>query len=163
MKNATAPRPNNRPEDQRQGRKAQEDIGTDPYGKHPKQGGCKLDKGKPPGYRGLLALFPRAVSAVSLASAHGAAKYTWTGWREVPEGVERYSDALVRHLIAESKEGPLDHDSGLHHAAHVAWNALARLELILECEESMAKWAQSDEADRIVEDINGSYYLQPGK
>ena len=39
-----------------------------------------------------------------------------------------YTDALYRHLLAESPDDP---DTGLLHAAHAAWNALARLELLL--------------------------------
>lgn len=42
-----------------------------------------------------------------------------------------YSDALGRHLAAEGSEGPTDHATGLLHAAQVAWNALARIELTL--------------------------------
>jgi hypothetical protein len=107
----------------------------DPNGLDPKAGGAKLDAGKPCMWRGAVNYFPRALSAVAAISTFGAAKYSWGGWRTVPEGFERYSDAMVRHLIAESKEGPLDNDSGLHHAAHCAWNALARLEFILKKEE----------------------------
>ena len=44
--------------------------------------------------------------------------------------IDRYSDALVRHLVAESFE-KFDNDSQILHAAHAAWNALARLELML--------------------------------
>ena len=47
------------------------------------------------------------------------------------DGENRYGDALVRHLIAEAIEGPVDADTQLLHAAQEAWNALARLELIL--------------------------------
>jgi hypothetical protein len=49
----------------------------------------------------------------------------------VPDGVNRYSNAMVRHLIKEGKGEFLDPDSSLPHAAHTAWGALARLELIL--------------------------------
>ena len=56
------------------------------------------------------------------------------GWEIVPDGIARYSDAMVRHLLAESIEGPLDsgpNGLGVLHAGQVAWNAMARLELIL--------------------------------
>lgn len=103
----------------------------DPNGTDPRAGGAKLDAGKPCLWRGLIDYFPQALDAVATVATFGAAKYSWGGWRTVPEGFERYSDAMVRHLVAESAQGPLDNDSGLHHAAHVAWNALARLELLL--------------------------------
>jgi len=94
-------------------------------------GGIKMDAGKPPVNRGVLSYFPRAVEAVATVSAFGAAKYNWNGWEHVPDGITRYSDAMVRHLIKEGKGEVLDDDSGLLHAAHTAWGALARLELML--------------------------------
>jgi hypothetical protein len=103
----------------------------DPNGKNPHEPGAKLDAGKTSIWRGGIDYFPRAIEAVAAISTFGARKYAWKGWESVPEGVERYSDALVRHLIAESKGEVLDADSGLLHAAHAAWNALAVLELKL--------------------------------
>ena len=108
----------------------------DPNGLDPKAGGAKLDAGKPCMWRGLINYFPRATKAVAAISTFGAAKYSWGGWFTVNEGFERYSDAMVRHLAAESAEGPWDNDSGLLHAAHTAWNALARLELLIKEHES---------------------------
>jgi hypothetical protein len=96
-----------------------------------KQPGSKLDKGKAPLLRGALQYFPRAITAVSMVSLVGANKYSWRGWEHVDDGVNRYGDALARHLLAEETEGPLDAETGCLHAAQVAWNALARLELIL--------------------------------
>lgn len=103
----------------------------DPNGKSPHEPGAKLDSGKPSIYRGLLDYFPRACSAVAEVSTVGAKKYAWKGWETVPDGFSRYSDALGRHILAESSDGSLDKDTGLLHASHVAWNAMARLELLL--------------------------------
>lgn len=103
----------------------------DPTGRNPHEPGAKLDSGKSPVFRGALGYFPRAITAVAQISAFGASKYAWKGWETVPEGFERYSDALVRHLTYEGEGEVLDPDSGLPHAAHAAWNALARLELLL--------------------------------
>lgn len=94
-------------------------------------GAIKYDGGKAPIFRGALDYFPRALEQVAFVSAFGATKYAWKGWQDVSEGFERYSDALVRHLASEGKGEVADQDSGLLHAAHAAWNALARLELIL--------------------------------
>ena len=71
------------------------------------------------------------MESVAALSTFGASKYAWKGWESVPDGYNRYSDALVRHLIKEGKGEVLDDDSGLSHATAVAWNALARLELML--------------------------------
>ena len=104
---------------------------TDPTGASPNEPGAKLDSGKAPVLRGVVGYFPRALEAVANVSAFGASKYTWRGWESVPDGVSRYGDAMVRHLTKEAAEGEADRDSGLLHAAHAAWNALARLELLL--------------------------------
>lgn len=96
-----------------------------------KTGAIKYDGGKSPVYRGAVSYFPRALRAVADVSAFGASKYAWKGWENVPEGFERYSDALVRHLGYEGQGELTDSDSGLLHAAHAAWNSLARLELLL--------------------------------
>lgn len=95
------------------------------------KGAIKYDGGKPALYRGLIDYFPRAITAVAEISTFGASKYAWKGWEGVEDGVARYSDAMVRHLAKEAQGEVLDADSGLRHAAHAAWGALARLELML--------------------------------
>lgn len=91
-------------------------------------GGYKYDEGKPSLWRGLLDYFPRALQAVALTSDFGAKKYKWKSWATVPGAEERYKDALVRHLVASSYEEN-DPESGMAHMVHVAWNALALVEL----------------------------------
>jgi hypothetical protein len=106
----------------------------DPNGLDSHTKGAKLDAGKPSVFRGLFDYFPRACLSVSEVSTIGAKKYAWKGWEVVPDGISRYSDALARHLLAESIEGFYDSGPkgiGVLHAAQVAWNAMARLELIL--------------------------------
>lgn len=105
-------------------------VESDPNGRNPNEPGAKLDAGKPPLFRGLIDYFPLACMAVSQVSEVGALKYTWKGWETVPDGYNRYSDALMRHLIKGTYE-TVDTDTNLTHAAHAAWNALARLELLL--------------------------------
>ena len=102
----------------------------DPHGRDPHQPGAKLDANK--NRVGLVINgFPRALLAVGQVATHGAAKYTAHGWRDVPNGVERYTDAMLRHQLAEAMGEQFDRDSTLLHAAHATWNALARLELLL--------------------------------
>src|SRR3990167_2288915 len=103
---------------------------TDPHGKQPGELGAKLDAGKSCVWRCLFDYFPRACLDVASVSSRGAAKYAWKGWESVPDGVARYSDALGRHILNESIEGPYDKD-GFLHKAQIAWNALAALELYL--------------------------------
>lgn len=104
---------------------------VDPAGLNPNSPGAKLDTGKIPIRRGLLEYFPRACLAVAEVSMKGAEKYCWKGWETVENGIDRYGDAEVRHIVAAAIEGPLDPQLEVLHAAEEAWNALARLELIL--------------------------------
>ena len=102
-------------------------------------GAIKYDSGKPCTYRGVVQYFPRAVTAVAEISTFGASKYAWAGWEKVDDGVARYSDAMMRHLFKEGAGEEFDDDSGLMHAAHAAWGALARLELILREKENKSE------------------------
>lgn len=103
----------------------------DPTGKSQHQPGAKLDAGK---LRPSLVLggFAHALKAVVKVGTDGANKYTDNGWREVPNGFARYSDAKVRHALAFDTGETHDKDTGSLHLAHEAWNALARLELYLQ-------------------------------
>jgi hypothetical protein len=93
-------------------------------------GAKKYDAKKVPLFKGLLSYFPRAAQQVALVSRYGAQKYDWNGWEAVPNGEERYMDALTRHVNAIAIDGNFDvTDSNLPHLAQVAWNALAVLEL----------------------------------
>lgn len=102
----------------------------DPNGKSPHDPGAKLDAGKT--RLGLVLLgFSRALEEVGKVGTFGANKYTDNGWESVPNGIERYTDAMLRHLLATAMGELRDKESGLHHDAHAAWCALARLELTL--------------------------------
>ncbi len=106
------------------------DKESDPTGRGAHEAGSKLDAGKTPLFQGLLDYFPRACLAVADVSARGAEKYAWKGWESVPDGINRYKDAHARHIVNESIDGDYDPD-GFLHAAQIAWNALAVLELKL--------------------------------
>ena len=106
-------------------------VEGDPNGMSAHTLGAKLDAGKAPVMQGVIQYFPRALKAVSMVSLAGSKKYAWKGWEKVPDGINRYGDALARHLLAEIIEGNIDKDTGELHATEVAWNSLARLELIL--------------------------------
>lgn len=104
-------------------------VEADPNGIDQHSPGAKLDAGKP---RVAFALsqFFRALSLVDGVSRYGANKYTPNGWRDVPDGEERYMEALLRHLAAHRGGEVYDKDTQLLHCAHLAWNALAVLEFV---------------------------------
>lgn len=105
-------------------------LETDPNGKALNEKGAKGDAGK---VRPSLVLggFARALLEVSKIGTYGAVKYTDNGWMEVPNGEARYDDAGLRHWLYEKAGQKLDADTQLLHAAHEAWNKLARLDLML--------------------------------
>ena len=107
----------------------------DPSGPNAHIPGAKLDKGK---VRRALVLggFARALLRVSDVGTYGAAKYIDNGWQEAPAGQARYDDAKLRHWLSEKTGELQDPDTTIEHAAHEAWNALARLELMLRDKEA---------------------------
>ena len=105
-------------------------VETDPNGLDQHQAGAKLDANK--NRLGLvLHGFARALQEVGKVGTYGANKYTDNGWVEVPDGVDRYTDAMYRHLLTEAQGERLDKGTKILRSAHVAWNALARLDLML--------------------------------
>ena len=109
--------------------------------------GAKLDAGKP---RAGLVLggFARALKAVVDVGTHGAEKYSPNGWVDVPDGIERYTDAKERHWLDEQAGERYDPKSGLLHAAHEAWNVLARLDLMIREMEGTDAGSGGDRARR---------------
>lgn len=96
--------------------------------------GKKFDAGKAPIVQGCIHYFPTALAAVAQVSAYGAKKYDVSfsdkNWQRLDNAFNRYTDGLGRHLALEGVSAH-DDESQLLHAAHAAWNALARLELLL--------------------------------
>jgi len=105
-----------------------EQLELDPnhLGQH--EPGAKLDSGK---VRPQLVLgsFANALYGVCEVGTFGADKYTEYGWLQVQNGIERYSDAQLRHWLQAAMGEAIDEESELLHLKHEAWNALAKLEL----------------------------------
>lgn len=108
----------------------------DPTGRDQHTTGAKLDAGK--NRLGLvLGGFSNALQAVGEVGTFGANKYTDNGWVDVPNGMNRYTDAMLRHHLQELAGEEKDQDSGFYHDTQVAWNALARLELRIRCQKDI--------------------------
>lgn len=111
---------------------------SDPHGKAQNEAGAKLDAGK--NRLGLVLLaFSRALMEVGKVGTYGANKYTDNGWLSVPDGERRYTDAMLRHVFREGTGEECDPDTEILHAAHSAWNSLARLELAIRRKEKPCK------------------------
>lgn len=90
--------------------------------------GVKLDTEKP---RMDLVLrgFSHAIEDIADVGTYGAYKYTDDGWQYVDNGIERYLSAMIRHYLKYRQGEMYDTESELPHLSHMAWNALAVLEL----------------------------------
>lgn len=108
---------------------------------HPRAG-KKHDQGKAQPDL-ILSDMSRAILAVAEVATFGAGKYTAGGWLHVDDAINRYRNAKQRHMLLGATES-CDEESGLLHAAHEAWNALAVLELMLRgAQAAPADWDES--------------------
>tara|TARA_R110000787_G_scaffold229717_2_gene337266 strand:- start:216 stop:608 length:393 start_codon:yes stop_codon:yes gene_type:complete len=83
-------------------------------------GATKFDDDKP-----MMHLVPLiSVEAVAKVMTFGAKKYAPNGWKSVPNAVDRYNSAMLRHMVAIQKGEIIDPDSGLPHIDHIACNAM---------------------------------------
>lgn len=80
----------------------------------------------------LVNVFPNALMAVGMCIEFGTHKYpNPSNWKQVEGAAKRYQDSLMRHLIKHNVGIEKDSETGIIHLAHMAWNALAILELYL--------------------------------
>lgn len=61
---------------------------------------------------------PIAIDRMAQVMTFGAKKYKPEGWRTVPDAIQRYQAALLRHSFAMLRGEVIDSESGLPHAAH---------------------------------------------
>lgn len=104
--------------------------------------GAKDDSEKP-NLDLVLGSFPKALTMVGAVGTFGAKKYTDNGWLDVPDGQRRYASALLRHYFLDADGEFLDEEIQLPHVAMIAWNALAKLELVLIEQEKKHRWLDS--------------------
>jgi hypothetical protein len=82
------------------------------------EAGVKLDNGKL-----LMSLIPvEALTGLAEVLTFGAQKYTPNGWQTVPNGEQRYMDALLRHYCSYRSGEINDPESGLSHLKHMLTN-----------------------------------------
>lgn len=95
------------------------------------QTGAKYDAGKTR-YSLLLGGCPLAIEGVAQVLTVGAVKYTDHSWQNVPNGIDRYFSAFMRHVMEIMKDGPdaRDAETGLLHIDHVNCNGLFLAELL---------------------------------
>lgn len=91
--------------------------------------GIKYDGGKPRLAEMMMDFAPEMIELCKVWE-FGADKYSKSNWKLVDNGIDRYTNAMLRHLLAETNN-LYDDETKLLHAAHIAFNALARLHFIL--------------------------------
>lgn len=101
--------------------------------------GYKADKNKPR-LDLVLGDFANALWQVGEVGTFGADKYADSGWLEVDNAIERYSSAMLRHYFKYKAGEGFDEESKLSHLAHMAWNALAVLELVSRQDGELVTW-----------------------
>ena len=92
--------------------------------------GTKYDEGKPR-LAEMIVDFKEPLLELCKCWTFGANKYSKSNWKKVDNGKDRYTNAMLRHLVQEDNN-PVDDESELLHASHIAFNALARLYFILQ-------------------------------
>jgi hypothetical protein len=93
--------------------------------------GKKYDGGKPM-VGTLCRVFPRALLAVGQCIMFGTKKYPKPdNWKLVEGAFTRYQDSMMRHYLKYQAGEVMDSETKLPHLSHMAWNALAILELYL--------------------------------
>lgn len=93
--------------------------------------GKKYDGGKPM-VGALCRVFPHALLAVGQCIEFGTHKYPQPdNWKLVEGAFTRYQDSMMRHYLKYQAGEIMDSETKLPHLSHMAWNALAILELYL--------------------------------
>ena len=93
--------------------------------------GKKYDSGKSM-VGTLCRVFPRALLGVGQCITFGTKKYpNPKNWSLVEDGLNRYTDSLMRHLLKMFAGQEIDPETNLPHIFHVCWNALAIAEFYL--------------------------------
>lgn len=92
--------------------------------------GIKYDENKPR-VAEFLQDFEPVIEPLTRIWEFGANTYGISNWKQVKNGEVRFTNAMLRHFLNE-KHRFRDSETGLPHAAHVAFNALMRLYFILE-------------------------------
>lgn len=112
--------------------------------------GTKYDDGKPR-LAEMVIDFKKPLLELCKVWEFGANKYSKSNWKLVDNGKDRYTNAMLRHLLQED-DNPIDDESGLPHASHIAFNALARLYFIL----------QEKRFKSVAMDESGIIHIEPG-
>lgn len=80
-------------------------------------------------------LEPYALEQLAKVFTFGARKYADNNWLDRPMAWSRILASLHRHLNKFQQGEEIDPETGLSHAAHIAWNAMALVSYAKHCPE----------------------------
>lgn len=93
--------------------------------------GKKYDSGKSM-VGALCRVFPRALLGIGQCISFGTKKYPKPdNWSLVEDGLNRYTDSLMRHLLKMFAGQEIDPETKLPHIFHACWNTLAIAEFYI--------------------------------
>lgn len=93
--------------------------------------GKKYDSGKSM-VGTLVRIFAGALLGIGACITFGKSKYPKSdNWKLVDDGMNRYADSLMRHLLKYYSGEEVDPETGLPHLFHAGWNMLAVIEFYL--------------------------------
>jgi Domain of unknown function (DUF5664) len=67
---------------------------------------------------------PQSLKEIVKVLTHGAKKYGDYNWSHITNWEPRYTGALLRHIEAWRSGVKYDQETGIHHLAHAATNAI---------------------------------------
>ncbi len=123
-----------KPEDMKPGAFIMVDSPAAPVVNLPERGpGVKLDFAKDDLWMHLFDNFPLAMGwlAEHMKAGDNEPGHVHHGWRTVPDGYNRYSAALLRHMMAEKVSGEVSYLDKCDMAISVLANAFIRAEILL--------------------------------
>lgn len=93
--------------------------------------GKKYDTGKPM-VGTAIRIFAGALLGIGACITFGTKKYPKSdNWKLVDDGINRYTDSLLRHFTKFHSGEEFDSETGLPHLFHCGWNMLAIIEFYL--------------------------------
>lgn len=77
-------------------------------------------------------IFANSLLGIGMCIEFGTHKYPKSdNWKLVDNGINRYTDSLLRHLAKHFSGQERDPETGLPHLFHAGWNMLAIIEFYL--------------------------------
>lgn len=88
-----------------------------------------VEKSKP--FAFFLHQFPLSIEEVARLMETSMYRHSYEGWRHIPGGYDRYTEAFLRHVMKEAKDEEWNSEDECYEIISTLANALIRAELFL--------------------------------